>query len=193
MQSQLQHGFRWEHVLAAKTICNTRIAETTVTTDIDVTDVLMVGVVPYRMVLLLQVLLGLRNGTMLQLTAQQTHSPAEPTHADPFQHPTPAVSHSCGSGRRVPQLQLAAMKHLGSLPVVLIQLPTAVGLKGSSLALSDRMALLSCAPGTGRAVASPLAVAGVTHAVPLWQPATSATGVFHSRYADTRLSQQSKL
>lgn len=89
-----------------------------------------------------------------------------------------------------PQLQLAAMKHLGSLPVVLIPLPTAVGLKGSSLALSDRMALLSCAPGTGRAVVSPLAVAGVTHAVPLWQPATAASGVFHSRYADMSHRQQ---
>ncbi len=151
----------------------------------------MVEVVPYGLVLLLQVLLGLRNGTMLQLTAQQTHSPAQPPQADPFQYPTPAVSHSTGSGPRAPQLQtqppqlqLAAMKHLGSLPVVLIPLPTAVDLKGSSLALSDRMALLSCAPGTRRAVASPLAVAGVTHAVPLWQPATSATGVFHSRYAD---------
>ncbi len=158
----------------------------------------MDDVVPYELVLLLQVLLGLRNGTMLQLTAQQTHPPAQPSHADPFQHPTPAVSHSTGSGPRAPQLhtqppqlQLAAMKHLGSLPVVLIPLPTAVGLKGSSLALSDRMALLSCAPGTGRAVASPLAVAGVTHAVPLWQPATSASGVFHSRYADTQVTVSS--
>ncbi len=151
---------------------------------------------PYGLVLLLQVLLGLRNGTMLQLTAQQTHSPAQPPHADPFQHPTPAVSH-CGPRApqlqtQPPQLQLAAMKHLGSLPVVLIPLPTAVGLKGSSLALSDRMALLSCAPGTGRAVASPLAVAGVTHAVPLWQPATSAPGVFHSRYAGTQATVSSK-
>ena len=159
----------------------------------------MVESVRFVLVLLLQVLLGLRNGTMLQLTAQQTHSPAQPPHADPFQHPTPAVSHSHGSGPRAPQLQtqppqlqLAAVKHLGSLPVVLIPLPTAAGLKGSSLALSDRMALLSCAPGTGRAVASHLAVAGVTHAVPLWQPATSAPAIFHSRYADTRNSQQYK-
>ena len=155
----------------------------------------MVDVLPYGLMLLLQVLLGLRNGTMLQLTAQQTHSSAQPPHADPFQHPTPAVSTGSGPSPRAPQLQtqppqlqLAAMKHLGSLPVVLIPLPTAVGLKGSSLALSDRMALLSCAPGTGRAVASPLAVAGVTHAVPLWQPATSAPGVFHSRYADTQVT-----
>ncbi|KAL0033688.1 hypothetical protein WJX77_000833 [Trebouxia sp. C0004] len=143
-----------------------------------------------------QVLLGLRNGTMLQVTAQQTHSPQEPPLADPFQHPNPAVSHpagSCGTGLGAPQLQLAAMKHLGSLPVVLIPLPTAVGLKGSSLALSDRMALLSCAPGTGRAVASPLAVAGVTHAVPLWQPATSASGALHSRFTVLCASSSGRL
>ncbi|DBA93331.1 TPA: hypothetical protein ACH3X2_003608 [Trebouxia sp. C0005] len=147
-----------------------------------------------------QVLLGLRNGTMLQLTAQQIHSPAQPPHADPFQHPNPAVSYSHGFGPRAPQvqtqppqLQLAAMKHLGSLPVVLIPLPTAVGLKGSSLALSDRMALLSCAPGTGRAVVSPLAVAGVTHAVPLWQPATAASGVFHSRFTVLCASSSGRL
>ena len=80
------------------------------------------------------------------------------------------------------QLQLAAIKEMGSLPVVLIPLPTAVGLIGVSLALSDRMALLSSAPGTGRAVASPLAVAGVTHAVPLWQPASSVSSNSMSRH-----------
>lgn len=82
----------------------------------------------------------------------------------------------------LPQLQLAAIKEMGSLPVVLIPLPTAVGLIGVSLALSDRMALLSSAPGTGRAVASPLAVAGVTHAVPLWQPASSVSSNSISRH-----------
>ncbi|KAL0029551.1 hypothetical protein WJX79_003442 [Trebouxia sp. C0005] len=55
-----------------------------------------------------QVLLGLRNGTMLQLTAQQIHSPAQPPHADPFQHPNPAVSYSHGFGPRAPQPATAA-------------------------------------------------------------------------------------
>lgn len=117
----------------------------------------------------MQLLVGLRNGTMLQLTA-----PSEVTATAAGQAPQlrPPLA----------QLQLTAIKELGSLPVVLVPLPTAVGLVGASLALSDRMALLSSAPGTGRAVASPLAVAGVTHAVPLWQPATSVSGNSISRH-----------
>ena len=111
-------------------------------------------------------LVGLRNGTMLQLTAS---SPIALAAQDPqLQLP-------------LPQLQLTAMKELGSLPVVLVPLPTAVGLSGTSLALSDRVALLRSAPGTGRVVASPLAVAGITHAVPLWQPAASVSGHTASR------------
>ena len=148
----------------------------------------------------LQVLLGLRNGTMLQLTASHTHSASESINPGPFPHLTPSLPPSATAPFSTPQLQsdppqlqLAAMKHLGSLPVVLIPLPTAVGLVGTSLALSDQMALLSSAPGTGRAVASPLAVAGVTHAVPLWQPATSVTGASHSRlripYANQTIKQ----
>ena len=116
-----------------------------------------------------QLLVGLRNGTMLQLTAPSEMTATAASEA-PQLRPPPA------------QLQLTAIKELGSLPVVLVPLPTAVGLVGASLALSDRMALLSSAPGTGRAVASPLAVAGVTHAVPLWQPATSVSGNSISRH-----------
>lgn len=117
----------------------------------------------------MQLLVGLRNGTMLQLTAPSEMTATAASEA-PQLRPPPA------------QLQLTAIKELGSLPVVLVPLPTAVGLVGASLALSDRMALLSSAPGTGRAVASPLAVAGVTHAVPLWQPATSVSGNSISRH-----------
>ena len=116
----------------------------------------------------MQVLVGLRNGTMLQLTAS-----SEVTVTAAAQTPQLRLP--------LPQLQLTAIKELGSLPVVLVPLPTAVGLVGASLALSDRMALVSSAPGTGRAVASPLAVAGVTHAVPLWQPASSLSGNSNSR------------
>lgn len=115
--------------------------------------------------------MGLRNGSMLQLTAAaQVTAAAQAPQLQPL----------------LPQLQLAAIKEMGSLPVVLIPLPTAVGLVGVSLALSDRMALLSSAPGTGRAVASPLAVAGVTHAVPLWQqPASSVSSNSISRQDST--------
>lgn len=116
----------------------------------------------------MQVLVGLRNGTMLQLTASTEVAVADAAEAPLLHLP-------------LPQLQLTAIKELGSLPVVLVPLPTAAGLVGASLALSDRMALLSSAPGTGRAVASPLAVAGVTHAAPLWQPASSLSGNSNSR------------
>lgn len=88
----------------------------------------------------------------------------------------------------MPQLQLVTMKELGSLPVVLVQLPTAVGLLGTSLAVSDRLALLHMAPGTGRAVATALAVANVAHAVPLWQPATLAAGSGNSRHVSRLLA-----
>lgn len=116
----------------------------------------------------MQVLVGLRNGTMLQLTASTEVAVTNAAEAPLLHLP-------------LPQLQLTAIKELGSLPVVLVPLPTAAGLVGASLALSDRMALLSSAPGTGRAVASPLAVAGVTHAAPLWQPASSLSGNSISR------------
>lgn len=112
----------------------------------------------------MQVLVGLRNGTMLQLTALSELTVTAVAVQPPL-----------------PQLQLTAIKELGTLPVVLVPLPTAAGLAGASLALSDRMALVSSAPGTGRAVASPLAVAGITHAVPLWQPASSLSGNSNSR------------
>ena len=129
-----------------------------------------------------QILLGLRNGTMLQLTASHTLSPSQSAISDPpscfFQ---PQASSLAVSHQLCPQLQLVGTKHLGSLPVVLIPLPTAAGLEGTAVALGERMALLSNAPGTGRVRASPLAVAGVTHAVPLWQPATAAAGAGHSR------------
>ena len=118
---------------------------------------------PYTGLVSTQVLVGLRNGTMLQLTASSEVMPT-------------AAAQTSLLRRPVPQLQLTAIKKLGSLPVVLVPLPSAAGLVGTSLALSDRMALLSSAPGTGLAVASPLAVAGVTHAVPLWQPASSLSG-----------------
>ena len=128
----------------------------------------------------MQVLIGLRNGTMLQLTAS-----SEVTG-------TAAAAQTPQLRLPLPQLQLTAIKELGSLPVVLIPLPTAVGLVGASLALSDRMALLCRAPGTGRAVTSPLAVAGVTHAVPLWQPASSVSGNSVSRQ-DLILARRSRL
>ena len=102
--------------------------------------------------------MGLRSGTLLQLTSPQLSIAA----------PMPP---SC-----LPQLQLVTVKELGSLPVVLVPLPAAVGLVGVSLAVSDRLALLHMAPGTGRAVATALAVAGVSHAVPLWQPAAVGAG-----------------
>ena len=119
---------------------------------------------------------------MLQLTASHNHSDAESVDQGSFLPPSAAAAPEAPQLQpEPPQLQLAGVKHLGSLPVVLIPLPTAAGLVGTSLALSDRMALLSSAPGTGRAVASPLAVAGVTHAVPLWQPPTSTTAASNSR------------
>ena len=131
----------------------------------------------------LKVLVGLRNGTMLQLTVPCMASP--PGSPSPPLGPFPPSSPSPGTHPQLqqppPQLQLAAVKHLGSLPVVLIPLPTAVGLVGTSLALSDRLALLSSSPGTGRVVAAPLAVAGVTHAAPLWQPAASVAAASSSR------------
>ena len=114
----------------------------------------------------MQVLVGLRNGTMLQLTALSHMK---------------AAAQAPQLRSLLSQLQLTAIKDLGSLPVVLVPLPTAVGLVGTSLALSDRMALLASAPGTGRTAASPLAAAGVTHAVPLWQPASSVSGNTVSR------------
>ena len=110
--------------------------------------------------------MGLRSGTLLQLSCPQLTTSAESS--------LPPPSHT-------PQLQLITLKALGSLPVVLVPLPTAVGLVGTSLVLSDRLALLHMAPGTGRAVATALAVAGVAHAVPLWQPATLAAGSGNSR------------
>lgn len=140
---------------------------------------------PSQLQLLVQVLLGLRNGTMIQLKASLTPTASDIAYSHPFQQPIlpPQAPNPLAPQLQPqsPQLELATTKHLGSLPVVLIPLPTAVGLVGTSLALSDRMALVSSAPGTGRAVASPLAVAGVTHAVPLWQPATSVTGATNSR------------
>ena len=122
---------------------------------------------------LVQVLVGLRNGTMLQLTA--------PSHML-------AAAQAPQLRLPFPQLQLTAIKDLGSLPVVLVPLPTAVGLVGTSLALSDRIALLASASGTGRTVASPLAVAGVTHVVPLWQPVSSVSGNTVSRQGSFLMS-----
>ena len=97
-----------------------------------------------------QVIVGLRNGALLQLTSSSLGS-------------TPSLPPSA------PQLQLVTVKKVGSLPVVVVPLPTAAGLVGTSLAVSDRLALLHMAPGPGRLVATALAVAGVLHAVPLWQ------------------------
>lgn len=97
----------------------------------------------------LQVIVGLRNGALLQLTSSSLWGAPLPPHSSP-------------------QLQLVTVKIVGSLPVVVVPLPTAAGLVGTSLAVSDRLALLHMAPGPGRLVATALAVAGVSHAVPLW-------------------------
>ncbi len=44
-------------------------------------------------------------------------------------------------------------------------------MQASALAIGERVSLLKFAPGSGRLQLEPLALAGVSHAAPLWQAA----------------------
>ena len=82
------------------------------------------------------------------------------------------------------RLRCMLQHRLGLTPVTLVPLPAAEGLRSPSLALSDGLSLLGQPAGSGRVLCRLLAVRGVQHVAPLWQPASTMQSSANSRWVD---------
>lgn len=91
-------------------------------------------------------------------------------------------------GGRDQPMRLCCMlrRRLGLTPVTLVPLPAAEGLRSPSLALSDGLSLLGQHAGSGRVLCRLLAVRGVQHVAPLWQPASTMQSSANSRWVGRR-------
>ena len=96
----------------------------------------------------------------------------------------PAPGAPLGGGDHPMRLRCMLQHRLGLTPVTLVPLPAAEGLRSPSLALSDGLSLLGQHAGSGRVLCRLLAVRGVQHVTPLWQPATTMQSSASSRWVD---------
>ena len=99
----------------------------------------------------------------------------------------PAPEASLGGGDQPMRLRCMLQRRLGLTPVTLVPLPAAEGLHSPSLALSDGLSLLGQHAGSGRILCKLLAVRGVQHVAPLWQPASTMHSSANSRWVEWRL------